>query len=603
VPVSAERGSIFDRNGRDLAMSIGRTTVYADPTLVVDPVGEAPKLAPIVRINEQAVLAALTNKGTADQPNHFAYVAHTVSDATALAVTNLKLPGIGLMPESARSYPAGAVAGAIIGHVGTDGEGLDGSEYLYNALLAGKSGELVVERDPLGHDIPNTEKTKVKAQRGTDVVLTLDEDLQWEAEYSLLDQVKATGANGGMAAVVDVMNGDVLAMASVRGATGAEPARVSGPGEHNAPMTELFEPGSTNKLITMAWAIEHGHVTPATKFQVPYSIRVDTHVQPYYDAEPHLGVPNGIEHWTTADILRESSNVGTIMVAQRMKNQEVGDALRAFGLGQETAISWPGQPAGLLIPPSEYFATGKYSSAIGYGVAVTGMQMLDAFSTIANGGTTRPPRLLDATIDANGKRHETSPPPGVRVVSEATASTMTQMLEGVVARGTGACAAIPGYPVAGKTGTAKKALTQGGYSDNASMASFIGYAPADHPRFATIVVLDENNLRFGGEVAAPVFAEIMQFALTQYGVAATDPTDSQYNVSRTTAAAAGNTCLVPHGAELDHQLALQQQAALNAAQDKPAEPAQSDKPTHRRSPTAGSGTTADSLPADPSTHN
>ena len=225
------------------------------------------------------------------------------------------------------------------------------------------------------------------AQRGTDVVLTIDEDLQWQAEYSLLDQVKATDAKSGMAVVVDVTNGDVVAMATVHGATAKSPAQVAGPGDSNAPLTELFEPGSTNKLITLSWALEHGHVAPDTKFAVPYSIVVPGQVGgAYVDAEPHYGAPDGIEHWTTADILRESSNVGTIMIAKTMKNQEVADGMRAFGLGKQTTVEWPYQPAGLLIPPTKYYSTGKYSTAIGYGVAVTGMQMVDAFATIANGG-------------------------------------------------------------------------------------------------------------------------------------------------------------------------------------------------------------------------
>ncbi len=478
----------------------------------------------------------------------------------------------------------------MIGAVHSDGSGAAGIEDEYNSLLAGKSGTLVVEQDPLGHDIPNTQKTQVDAQRGTDVVLTLDEGLQWQAEYSILDQVQATGAKSGMAVVVDVTNGDVLAMATVVGANGATPAHVAGSGDANAPLTNLFEPGSTNKLITMSWAIEHGHVTPETKFKVPFSFRPDPHVQPYYDAEPHAGVPGGIENWTTADIFRESSNVGTMLIAQKMKNQEVADGVRAFGLGKQTTVAWPYQPAGLLIPPSQYYATGKYATAIGYGVAVTAMQMLDAFATIANGGVARSPHLLDATIDAKGVRHPAVVPAGDRVVSANTASLMTQMLQGVVSNGTGACAAIPGYNVAGKTGTAKTALATGGYSDAATMASFIGFAPADHPRFATLVAVDENNLSYGGEVAAPVFSEIMQFALQQYGVSPTDLANKQFSAAQTTARAAGNSCSVPHGADL-----VAAQARLQGAVGAAAT---------ATGPRQGSATgqTTDSLPPDPSKH-
>ena len=375
-------------------------------------------------------------------------------------------------------------------------------------------------------------------------------------------------------------------------------------GEANTPLTDLFEPGSTNKLITLSWALEHGHVTPESKFDVPYSWSPDpgAGVKPYYDAEPHTGVPNGIEHWTTADILRESSNVGTIEIAQRMQNQELADGMRAFGLGTQTSVDWPYQPAGLLISPSQYYATGKYSTAIGYGVAVTGMQMLDAFATIANGGVTRPPHLLDATIDAKGDRHPAVVPAGSRVVSPNTASVMTQMLEGVVSNGTGACAAIPGYVVAGKTGTAKKALATGGYTDAATMASFIGFAPADHPRFATLVVLDENNLSYGGEVAAPVFSEITQFALQQYGVAPTDLANTQYSAAHLTATAAHNPCSVPHGSDL-----VAAEANLQAAQARTAaqNTTQTTGTSKRQTPggtATGTGTTAASLPPDPSKH-
>ncbi len=596
IPLTAQRGSIFDRNGRDLAMSIQRTTVYADPTLVTDPTGEASSLAPLLHVSESTLLQRLSDKGTASAPRRFVYLAHAVSDDVALAVKARKLPGIGFVPESARSYPAGPVAAAVIGQVHGDGSGAAGIEEQYNSLLEGKSGALTVEQDPLGHDIPDTQKTQVDAQRGTDVVLTIDEDVQWQAEYSLLDQVKATGAKSGMAVVVDITSGNVVAMANVNGATATRPAHVAQSGEANTPLTDLFEPGSTNKLITLSWALEHGHVTPESKFNVPYSFSPDPHVRPYYDAEPHTGVPNGIEHWTTADIIRESSNVGTMLIAQRMRNQEVADAMRAFGLGKQTSVAWPYQPAGLLIPPSQYFATGKYSTAIGYGVAVTAMQMLDAFATIANGGATRPPHLLDATIDAKGDRHPADVPESTRVVSANTASLMTGMLEGVVSNGTGACAAIPGYDVAGKTGTAKKALATGGYGDAATMASFIGFAPAAHPRFATLVALDENNLSYGGEVAAPVFSEITQFALQQYGVAPSDLSNTQYSAAQLTAKAAGNSCAVPHGADLAAVEAQLAQAQVRAqAQHGPA--SQSPGGT-----AAGTGTTAGSLPSDPSKH-
>jgi cell division protein FtsI (penicillin-binding protein 3) len=539
VPLPAERGSIFDRNGRDLAMSVQRATIYADPHLVNDPVGEAAKLAPLLGASADVLLERL-----ADKSRRFVYLARRVEDTVALQVKKLVLPGIGFLPESARRYPAGTLAAAILGHVGTDGYGLDGLEYLYDDTLAGKPGELVVEQDQQGRDIPGTERHRVEAQRGTDLMLTLDRDLQYEVESSLLDQVIATAAKGGMAVVVDTTTGDVLAMATVQGASATEAPRVAAAGEHNRPLTDLFEPGSTNKLITLSTAIELGRVTPGTWFSVPDWISIDPELKPYHDAEQHP-----VESWTTADILRESSNVGTIMIAQRLKKQELATALRDFGLGRQTSIDFPGQAQGLLLDPSQYYATGLASSAIGYGVAVSAMQMLDAYVTVANNGVSVPPRLLGATIDANGEREPVTRRQGQRVVSGATAQQLTNMLEGVVTDGTGACAAVPGYASAGKTGTSHKALPEGGYSDT-TMASFIGFVPAHQPRLAAIVVLDEPQSEYGGAAAAPVYSEIMQFALTQYRVAPDDPGNTQFDAAQARARAAGVDCVVPHGSAL-----------------------------------------------------
>jgi cell division protein FtsI (penicillin-binding protein 3) len=612
VPLSAERGSVFDRNGRDLAMSIRRTTVYADPKFVIDPAATAALLAPIVKVDEATLLARLSDKGTPQEPRRFAYIARTVSDDVAAAVDAVvkekKLPGIGFVPESSRSYPAGSVGGSLVGNVRSDGVGNTGIEYLYDKMLTGKPGELVVEQDPLGHDIPNTPRSQTDAERGTDIVLTIDESMQYETEYSLLDQVIGTQAKGGMAVVVDVTTGDVLSMATVLGADGKQPARVAGPGERNMPLSDLYEPGSTSKLITLGWAIEHGLVTPDTMFTVPDHIKVHPEVDAYTD---HDGHPD--EQWTTSDIMRESSNVGTIMIADKMSGEDLEAAQHAFGFGKKSNIDWPGQPAGWVKPASEYWASGKYSSAIGYGASVTGMQVLGALTTIANDGVSRPARLLDATIDEKGDRHRTETPAGERVVSSATAAQMRTMLAGVVTRGTGACAAVRGFTVGGKTGTSKK-IVGNGYSETASMASFEGFAPADNPRFAALVVLDEplTQYQFGGTAAAPVFSEIMGFALNQYGVAANDPGDAQYNQATATAAETSTPCAVPHGPALQErlaELAAQAQAAAEAdaetTDDQDADTGDSGTETSgtESSGTGDSQTTTDSLPANRSEQN
>lgn len=552
IPLVAERGSIFDRNGRDLAISVEQSSVYADPRLVTDAAMYASRLAGVVGVDQATLYERLS-----DPSRRFVYIARTVDDPVAAQVAALALPGVGFVAEPKRHYPAGDLAGAVIGRVGGEGYGLDGIEDLYEEKLVGTPGEVRVERDQQGRDIPDTERSRVEAKRGTDLVLTLDQSLQYQLERSLVDQAAATTAVAAMGIVLDLTTGDVLAMASVEGPSAQGPARPSLPGEVNRPMTVLFEPGSTNKLITIAAAVEAGEVGPQTPITVPYSYVHGDHT--YRDDHFHEE-----EVWSVTDILRQSSNVGTIKIAEALGKERLAKALRDFGLGEKTAIDFPGQPRGLLLDPDEYYATGLGSSAIGYGVAVTAMQMVNVFATIGNGGVSLPPRLVDTMIDADGVRRRVPTEDGKVVVSPETAATMTEMLTEVVRGGTGACAAVPGYEVAGKTGTANKIGPNGEYIVGATMASFVGFAPADDPRLATIIVLDEPQSQYGSRASAPVFSEVMQWALTRYRVAPSDMgTDAQYDAARAQTEADGIDCRVPHGAAIDELLA--ERAADEAA--------------------------------------
>jgi cell division protein FtsI (penicillin-binding protein 3) len=556
IPLTAERGSIFDRNGRDLAISIERSSLYADPTLVPDPALYASKLAPVVGESQETLYQRLS-----DRSRRFVYIARTVDDAVAEQVKALALPGVSFVPEAERQYPAGSVAAAILGRVGGEGYGLDGLESLYNEDLAGTPGELVVERDQRGREIPDTERSRVSPRSGIDLVLTIDQRLQYQVESSLMDQVTATAAKGGMAVVVDVQTGDVLAMATVQGAVNGEAARAARAGENNKPLTDLFEPGSTNKLVTIATAIERGEVGPHTEFNVPLSITPEGAEKPYTDVHRE----NSMERWSTTDIVRESSNVGTIMIADVVGRDALAQSLRDFGLGEKTAIDYPGQPQPQLLDPAEYYSTGLAASAIGYGVAVTAMQMVGAYTTIANDGETVSPRLLDATIDGRGRREPEPRQAGTRVVSPETANTVTEMLSEVVRDGTGACAAISGYTVAGKTGTSRKAAPDGGYT-TATMASFVGFAPAEQPRLAGIVVLDEARNEYGSVAAAPVFSEIVRAGLTQYRVPPTDTdADRQFDAAHAHARDEGSDCSVPHGDALAQRVAADAAAASTAS--------------------------------------
>jgi cell division protein FtsI (penicillin-binding protein 3) len=362
--------------------------------------------------------------------------------------------------------------------------------------------------------------------------------------------------------VIDTHTGDVLAMATVDGEHIG--ATQSGPLEHNRAMTDVLEPGSTNKAIAVATALQDNLITPATQFSVPDQLVMGGQV--FADDETHP-----VENMNAAQILTQSSNVGAIQIAARLGPVKLDQALRRFGLGSVTAAKFPGQSAGLMLPVSEYHDTGMGSVPIGYGLAVTPLQMLDVYATLANGGMSVPPRLVEATIGTNGKREDVPLQSGKRIVSKATASLVTQMLEGVVNQGTGACAAVTGFDVAGKTGTSRIPVS-GGYSSSQHMASFVGYAPAEAPRVAAIVVLNSPDDVYGGRASAPVFSEIMSAALRTERVVPPAPATNppQWAVANASAIQQRTSCLVPHGHELqsmlDNERATERAAAQQAAQ-------------------------------------
>jgi cell division protein FtsI (penicillin-binding protein 3) len=499
VTLAAARGAIFDRNGYDLALSLDRETIWADPRVIRQPAEYAARLAPIVGVDEPELRARLSQRDRA-----FVYVARKVEPEVAAAVRRLDLAGIGFAPESKRYYPAGELAAPVLGFVGLDNEGLSGLEHALDRTLAGRPGRLVVERDPTGTNLPGTERTVRHAARGVDLVLTIDRSIQYETERALVDQVNALDARGGMAIVMDVRTGDILAMATIDGETADGPAHPAPSSQRNRPVTDVFEPGSTNKVVTIAAAIEAGIVSPDTEIAVPQVIVVDG--QRFEDVEPHGPV------LTVADIVRESSNVGTIKIARLLGSARFDAALRSFGFGSPTGLDFPGEAPGILLPLDHYNDTSLASMPVGNGLAVTALQMLNVYVTLANDGIARQPRLVAATIDAEGTRLDLPVGPTRPVVSPTTARAMRAMLASVVQEGTGTKAAVPGYTVAGKTGTARKPPYD--KPPYRYVASFVGFAPVETPRLAAIVVIDEPAKQFfGGQVAAPVFSRIMQHAL------------------------------------------------------------------------------------------
>ncbi len=498
--LAAERGNIFDRHGSDLAVSVPQQTIYADDRVITDPAAAAAKLAPVLGIDEGTLRVKL-----ADRKKAFVYLARKVDDGVASRVAALHIGGIAAAPESKRFYPSGTIAASLLGFVGTDNNGLSGLETSYDKLLTGRPGELSVERDPQGREIPNGQRSVRPAERGSDLVLTIDQGMQYTTESALVDEVNLSNAKGGMAVIADVQTGDILAMASVDGPANGHPAVPTPASGHNRPLTDVYEPGSTNKVLTVSGALENGVVQPNTVFQVPAAIQIGS--GRFEDHDPH-----GVMPWSVADILRISSNVGAIMIGSQLGPTRLDATMRAFGFGQPTGLGYPGEAGGILLPVSKYSDTSMGTIPTGNGLAVTAMQMLDVYRTIANGGVAEPPRIVAGTIDANGVRHDVAPKPSRRVVSTQTADEVRTMLAGVVKDGTGTKAAIPGYDVAGKTGTARKPPYD--HPPYSYMASFAGFAPAQSPRLAAIVVMDQpQSSIYGGEVAAPVFSRIMQYAL------------------------------------------------------------------------------------------
>lgn len=516
VVLPATRGSIFDRSGRDLAISVPRPTIYADPSRLQSPKLRqrvAEKLAPVLNRPVAELIATLTKP----KQQQFVYLAQQVSGRLARQVARLGLPGIGEVADSKRMMPADSLAAPVIGMAGVFDNGVSGIEHQYDAILKGSAGTLAYERDPSGREIPASSRREVAAKRGSDLVLTVDQSLQYLVEQQLTAEVQKVKARGGMAAIVEVKTGDVLAMANVDGPVGAVAAHPARPGSPNRLVTDAYEPGSTAKVATIASALEAGKITLDTRFSVPTSITIGGKEFP--DDEAH-----DTADWTPREILAKSSNVGTIKIASLAGRIGLDRMMRQFGFGARTALSFPNEQFGAMQPPTTADPSIMGSMPIGYGISTTAMQTLGVFTTVANGGMSQPARLVAATIDSNGVRHaappsRTSPPR--RVISAKTAAELNELLRGVVAAGTGVKAAIPGYTVAGKTGTARKPPYLSPYR---YVASFGGFAPAEAPRLAAVVVLDEPTGEVhGGAVAAPVFSTIMQAALRLLHVAPTNP--------------------------------------------------------------------------------
>lgn len=495
VDLPAQRGSIFDRNGADLAVSVRRPTVWADPRAIVDPGATAFALADVLGTDVNALRDLLS------QDSAFVYVARRTDDATGQAVADLDLPGIGVYEEADRVEPAGSLASPVIGSVGVDGDGLSGLEQLYDETLRGRNGERVVERDPSGREIAGGAEREVAPEKGSDLVLTVDRDLQFAVEQILGGHVAEAGARAGVAVVMDPTTGEILAMASMAGGSdGFDQA------SYNMALVDVFEPGSVAKVIPLSGAVQERAIGPQQVLSVPDTIEVS-------DGEFSDFSPHPVEAMTPAEIMAASSNVGTIMIAQALGAERLASYIDAFGFGRPTGIGFPGESDGLVPERSGWSGTSLATLALGQGLALNSVQVLGAYNVIANQGLATSPRLVSGIIDPDGATDSPGLDAPRRVVSAETAASVREMLVEAVRSGTGRAAAIEGYTVAGKTGTARKVVEGvSGYKEKAYVATFAGFFPAEAPKVSIVVVLDEPTPYTGGEAAAPVFAEIARFA-------------------------------------------------------------------------------------------
>jgi cell division protein FtsI/penicillin-binding protein 2 len=503
VTVPGLRGAILDRNGKALALSEEAATVFATPYQVKNPPKTASKLAEVLPEDEDELLKALT----AD--SGFEYLSHEVDLVTADRVERLKLDGIGLLPDSRRVYPQDEDGARMVGVVSDEGEGLFGIEAGEDDVLGGTDGEVAITKDALGQEIGRDVVTGAEA--GRDVQLTIDGRIQSYTEKVLRGIGDKYDPEGATAVVMNPQNGEVLAMASwppidPENVLDAQPEDTV-----NLATGMTYEPGSTFKAFTVAGALEEGVVNPGTTFDLAPSIQVaDRTIE-----ESH---PTGYRTLSTADILAQSSNVGAVTIGMQLGEKRFSDWVDRFGFGHPTGIDYPTDEIGIVPDHHDYSGSSIGNLPIGQGLSVTPMQMMAAYGAIANGGMLQPPRLVEEVDGEEAPEAE-----GRRVISEKTADQTREMLEGVLGPGgTAPEVEVPGYVLAGKTGTSQK-VVDGTYSETQFVASFVGFAPAADPKLLVSVIVDDpKGDYYGGTVAAPAFGQIASFALPYLGIPPTE---------------------------------------------------------------------------------
>jgi len=498
----AGRGSILDRSGVQLAIGEQDTTVYADPHLITDARNVALAAQHLLGADANTLYPKLLQKNS-----RFVYVARFADPKAANAFLAKHFSGIGSYPEERRAYPQNTVAAPVIGYAGIDNKGLGGLELEYDHKLAGHPGKQTIIRDATGQAIDTLSSTPER--QGQNLFTTIDSRIQANAEAVLRKTVTQFRAASASAIVIDPRSGAILAMAQAPVYDANNAGSVPYSTQRNRAVTDTYEPGSTFKLVTIAGALSQGIVTPSTKFRLPYSIHVADRV--IHDAEYRP-----TEWLTTSEILSHSSNVGAVTIAEKLGSASLMNWIEKFGYGKTTGIDFPGESPGFVLPLEKWYGSTIGNVPIGQGISVTPIQMASAYAAIANGGVWVQPHLVERIGGQLYNQHKRR-----RVVTPKIDEALKKMLTGVVDEhgATGNAAAIPGYTVAGKTGTAQVPGPHG-YTTGKYVASFVGMVPVKKPRLVVLVVVNEPTRGiFGGTVAAPAFAEIAKFDLQYLGVA------------------------------------------------------------------------------------
>jgi cell division protein FtsI (penicillin-binding protein 3) len=501
VEIPGQRGSILDREGRELAVSVEATSVYAIPDDVRAPRQAAAALAPVLDLSPAEILEKLSSD------RGFVWLRRQLGPDAAEAVQRLKLAGIHFVNEPKRFYPKGRLASAVLGFVGTDGVGLAGLEHYYDASIRGKPGELVALTDARRSRYGEDDDAGRPAQEGASLVLSLDSGVQFAAEHELAESMRVHRAKSGCIVVMDPANGEVLAMASSPDFDPNAFNRYPAEARRNRAIADAYEPGSTFKIVTGALALEHGLVRLDEIIDTgDGTIRVaNTTIQ---EADRHRYGP-----LTLAGVFEHSSNIGIIRVGMRLGAGRLHDGAKSLGVGRPTGVDLPGENPGIFRPLPKWSGLSTASISMGQEVSLNALQLARVTAIAANGGYLVEPHLVTRIVEPGGRARPVPVGEKVRVLSARTADAIARILVGVVEHGTGARAAVPGFAVAGKTGTAQKAGV-GGYQPGRHVPNFVGFAPAEDPRAVVVVLLEEPQGKYyAAEVAAPLFSRVMSQTL------------------------------------------------------------------------------------------